>query len=164
MCSQVLALAVVVMVGVWMGSFNGGFAWHDNVYLEFNYHPLFMILGLVFLYGNGTWSCSLFWSLYGLYGRDGTVLVGCHNGGWIAFHFVDFKHTPWSKKFTVLVSRRAVELTHVKELIAIKKIKVGKIFNTWQNIVHIDKILYTLLKIAKSDFTLLANYCLLFNS
>ena len=79
MCLQVLALAVVVMVGVWMGSFNGGFAWHDNVYLEFNYHPLFMILGLIFLYGNGT-QCHLQYLGVSVVcmAETGLFLVGCH--------------------------------------------------------------------------------------
>lgn len=36
-----------------MGHYRQGFAWHDNVAKEFNYHPLFMIIGMVFLYGNG---------------------------------------------------------------------------------------------------------------
>jgi len=49
----VLALVVLIIVGVWMGEFQGGFAWHDDVSKEFNYHPLFMTLGFVYLQGNG---------------------------------------------------------------------------------------------------------------
>ena len=45
---------MLVMVGTWMGHFRGGFAWHDDVEKEFNYHPLLTVIGLVFLYGNGT--------------------------------------------------------------------------------------------------------------
>ena len=52
-CLQTSALIAVILVGVWMGNYRGGFAWHDDPVKQFNYHPLFMILGMIFLYGNG---------------------------------------------------------------------------------------------------------------
>lgn len=52
--SQVVGLASVVLTGVWMGHYRGGFAW-DGTAQEFNLHPLCMVLGLVFLQGDGEW-------------------------------------------------------------------------------------------------------------
>uniref|UniRef100_A0A3Q3R6N2 Transmembrane ascorbate-dependent reductase CYB561 n=1 Tax=Monopterus albus TaxID=43700 RepID=A0A3Q3R6N2_MONAL len=49
--SQVLGLASVVLSGVWMGHYHGGFAW-DGSEKEFNLHPLCMVLGLVFLHAD----------------------------------------------------------------------------------------------------------------
>ncbi|KAM9843022.1 transmembrane ascorbate-dependent reductase CYB561 isoform 1-T2 [Aulostomus maculatus] len=49
--SQLLGLASVVVTGVWMGHYRGGFAW-DGSAQEFNVHPLCMVLGLVFLHGD----------------------------------------------------------------------------------------------------------------
>ncbi|XP_029015225.1 transmembrane ascorbate-dependent reductase CYB561 isoform X2 [Betta splendens] len=49
--SQVLGVASVVLTGVWMGHYRGGFSW-DGSEQEFNLHPLCMVLGLVFLQGD----------------------------------------------------------------------------------------------------------------
>lgn len=49
--SQIVGVASVVLTGVWMGHFRGGFAW-DGSAQEFNLHPLCMVLGLVFLQGD----------------------------------------------------------------------------------------------------------------
>ena len=48
---QVVGLIMVVLVGVWMGNYRGGFGW--DVSTVFNYHPLFMTIGMIYLYGNG---------------------------------------------------------------------------------------------------------------
>lgn len=49
--SQVLGVASVVITGVWMGHYHGGFAW-DGSSQQFNVHPLCMVLGMIFLYGD----------------------------------------------------------------------------------------------------------------
>ena len=49
--AQAAGFVAVVLTGVWMGHFRGGFGW-DVAYV-FNWHPLLMVLGMVYLYGNG---------------------------------------------------------------------------------------------------------------
>lgn len=51
--SQGVGLTAVIVVAVWCGSYLGGFEWSTNPKLEFNYHPLFMVIGMVFCYGEG---------------------------------------------------------------------------------------------------------------
>ncbi|MCL4144217.1 UNVERIFIED_CONTAM: hypothetical protein GTU68_022927 [Idotea baltica] len=51
--TQIIGILTIVLLVVWLNLFRGGFAWHSNPKLEFNWHPLFMVLGLVFLYANG---------------------------------------------------------------------------------------------------------------
>ncbi|XP_070820730.1 lysosomal membrane ascorbate-dependent ferrireductase CYB561A3 isoform X2 [Chaetodon trifascialis] len=47
-----LGLACVVCVCLWNSQWRGGFAWDGSV-LQFNWHPVLMVTGLVVLYGNG---------------------------------------------------------------------------------------------------------------
>ncbi|XP_034398299.1 cytochrome b ascorbate-dependent protein 3 isoform X2 [Cyclopterus lumpus] len=47
-----LSLACVVCVCVWNSRWRGGFAW-DGSGLQFNWHPVLMVTGLIVLYGNG---------------------------------------------------------------------------------------------------------------
>ena len=46
---------MIGVLGVWLSNSLGGFAW-DGTSKEFNLHPLLMVCGLVFLYGE----CKLF--------------------------------------------------------------------------------------------------------
>lgn len=42
---------MMILVGTWMGSYHNGYGW--DIKTVFNYHPLFMTMGLIFLYGDG---------------------------------------------------------------------------------------------------------------
>jgi len=45
---------LVILMAVWTGYYRNGFSWRSDSKLEFNWHPLLMTIGLVFLYANGT--------------------------------------------------------------------------------------------------------------
>ena len=42
---------IVVLTGIYTG--HNGFAWRENPGLQFNWHPLLMTIGMIYLYGNG---------------------------------------------------------------------------------------------------------------
>lgn len=44
---------LIILMFVWTGYYRNGFSWRSNPQLEFNWHPLLMIIALVFLYANG---------------------------------------------------------------------------------------------------------------
>lgn len=49
--SQLLGLTVVAVTGAWLGLYRGGIAWESS--LQFNVHPLCMVMGMIFLQGDG---------------------------------------------------------------------------------------------------------------
>jgi len=51
--AQITGIMAVVLTGIWMGHFRGGMSWSSDPHLEFNWHPMLMVLGLIYLYGNG---------------------------------------------------------------------------------------------------------------
>lgn len=49
---QCFGIASLSLVGVWMGKYRKGFAW-DGSAKQFNWHPLCMVLSMVFLSSEG---------------------------------------------------------------------------------------------------------------
>ncbi|XP_072753419.1 transmembrane ascorbate-dependent reductase CYB561 isoform X1 [Anoplolepis gracilipes] len=43
---------LILLVIIWTSYYRDGFSWKSNPQLEFNWHPLLMTVGLVFLYAN----------------------------------------------------------------------------------------------------------------
>ena len=54
----ILGMLAIALTGTWTVKYLGGFAW-DRTAHEFNYHPLCMVISMVFLYSEGKFLCSL---------------------------------------------------------------------------------------------------------
>jgi len=52
---QLFGISAVIMTIAWIAQFKGGVVWGitENMGIVFNWHPILMTLGLIFLYGNG---------------------------------------------------------------------------------------------------------------
>lgn len=46
-------IVLLILMGVWISYYRDGYSWRSDPKLEFNWHPLLMIIGLVYLYSNG---------------------------------------------------------------------------------------------------------------
>ena len=53
---QMLGLSATILVGVWRSHYRGGYDWGAHgTEKQFNYHPLFMVMAMVFLYSEGNY-------------------------------------------------------------------------------------------------------------
>lgn len=48
--SVFLGIMLILLVLIWVFHFRGGVGWNKYPALEFNWHPLLMVIGFVFLY------------------------------------------------------------------------------------------------------------------
>lgn len=53
-----LSSLIVVQMLVWIFHYRGGFAWQDVPALQFNWHPLLMVISLIILYGHGNFQIN----------------------------------------------------------------------------------------------------------
>lgn len=58
--AQLLLHGALGLVLFWVFQYRGGFGWRENPQLEFNYHPVLMIGGFIYLLGNGIINKSIF--------------------------------------------------------------------------------------------------------
>lgn len=62
--TEIFGVLLIILMLVWTTHYEGGFAWTSNPKLQFNWHPLLMTIGLVFLYANGKINLLIFFFNY----------------------------------------------------------------------------------------------------
>uniref|UniRef100_A0A2M4ADQ3 Putative cytochrome n=1 Tax=Anopheles triannulatus TaxID=58253 RepID=A0A2M4ADQ3_9DIPT len=50
--TQLVGITIIILVSCWIGIHLNGLAWTSQPSVQFNWHPLLMSVGMIFLYGN----------------------------------------------------------------------------------------------------------------
>jgi len=51
MIAQMLGITIIILMAAWISLFLGGFGW-STPKIEFNWHPMLMTIGMIYLFGN----------------------------------------------------------------------------------------------------------------
>jgi cytochrome b-561 len=57
--TQIVGITSIILMMSWIGTYLNGYAWTSQPSVQFNWHPLLMTIGMIFLYGN----CKKFYRL-----------------------------------------------------------------------------------------------------
>lgn len=49
---QTIGCTLIILMLVWVFGYAGGLSWSATPNVQFNWHPLLMTIGMVYLYGN----------------------------------------------------------------------------------------------------------------
>lgn len=49
--TQLVGGAIIILMGAWISLYLGGFGW-STPSIEFNWHPMLMTIGMIYLFGN----------------------------------------------------------------------------------------------------------------
>lgn len=49
--AQMLGITIIILMGSWISLYLGGFGWSTPA-IEFNWHPMLMTIGMIYLFGN----------------------------------------------------------------------------------------------------------------
>lgn len=50
--AEIVGTLAVILTVAWVGHFRNGFAWQSIPSLQFNWHPVLMVIGMIYIYGN----------------------------------------------------------------------------------------------------------------
>ncbi|CAG0912405.1 unnamed protein product [Notodromas monacha] len=50
---QIIGILIIALLIAWLTNHCGGFAWAAHPQLQFNWHPLLMVVGMIYMYANG---------------------------------------------------------------------------------------------------------------
>lgn len=49
---QLIGLTIIILMASWVFGYLGGLSWSSTPSIQFNWHPLLMSIGMIYLYGN----------------------------------------------------------------------------------------------------------------